>query len=289
MRRRRLPFHPTRSPQSFHPFRVDRRGASCQNPRLLAWSFGFYPRWLERYMSYCVDCGRELPASAVFCGRCGAPVQPPVTGASFPPTGGVANSLDTPPPAAHAPATPPAGAQVLEPRPTPQPSAPSSSATKRFIQKPAVLIAAAVIVLGVAAGLLHEAVTGSSSSSAQSVASTLVADLQQGNFSKICVLALPAQQLKCNTTMSQFSVQHVTYKNLVLGTVTVNGGQALLEMTGSVCAGSGQCMSNSDPNVAMSAGQTFQQAYAEAAAPSSSTVFSIALFKQNGTWYVTGF
>src|SRR5664280_1188605 len=91
----------------------------------LAWSFGFYPRWLERYMSYCVDCGRELPASAAFCGRCGAPVQPPATGGSFPPTG-VASSLPPPRPASSAPA----GAQVLEPRPTLQPSAPSNSAKK---------------------------------------------------------------------------------------------------------------------------------------------------------------
>ena len=76
-------------------------------------------------MSYCVDCGRELPASAAFCGRCGAPVQPPATGGSFPPTG-VASSLPPPHPASSAPA----GAQVLEPRPTLQPSAPSNSAKK---------------------------------------------------------------------------------------------------------------------------------------------------------------
>jgi zinc-ribbon domain len=237
-------------------------------------------------MSYCVDCGRELPASAAFCGRCGAPVQPPVTGGSFPPTGWVTESLPAPSPAS---ATPPAGAQVLEPRPTPQPSAPSSSATKRFIQKPAVLIAAAVIILCVAGGLLYVALTGSSSSSAQSVASTMVADLQQGNFSQICVLALPAQQVKCNTALSQLSVQHVMYKNLALGTVTVNGDQALLEMTGSVCVGSGQCISNSDPNLAISDGKTFEQAYAQAVSASSSTPFIIPLVKQNGKWYVTGF
>ena len=184
-------------------------------------------------MSYCVDCGRELPASAAFCGRCGAPVQPPGSGASSPPTGGVASSLPPPPTAPSAPAPTPAGAQVLEPRPTPQPSAPSSSATKRLIQKPAVLIAAAVIVLGVAGGLLlHAGLTGSSSSSAQSVASTVVDDLQQGNFSQICALATPAEQVKCNSALSQMSVQHVTYKNLALGTVTVNGDQALFDMTG---------------------------------------------------------
>lgn len=77
-------------------------------------------------MSNCVDCGRELPASAAFCGRCGAPVQPPATGGSFPPTGWVTESLPAPSPASSAPA----GAQVLEPRPTLQPSAPSSSAKK---------------------------------------------------------------------------------------------------------------------------------------------------------------
>src|ERR1035437_6884063 len=245
----------------------------------LAWSFGFYPRWLERYMSYCVDCGRELPASAAFCGRCGAPVQSPVTGGSFPPTSGVAKSLDAPPPAAHAPATPPNGAQVLEPRPTPQPSAPSSSATKRFIQKPAVLIAAAVIILCVAGGLLYVAFAGSSSSSAQSVASTMVSDLQQGNFSQICVLVPPAQQVKCQSDVSQLSVQHVTFKNLALGTVTVNGDQALFETTGSVCVGSGQCTSNSDPNVAMRDGKTFEQAYAQAVSASSSTPFIGPLVK----------
>jgi zinc-ribbon domain len=257
--------------------------------------FGFYPRWLERYMSYCVDCGRELPASAAFCGRCGSPVQPPVTGGSFRPTGWVTESLPAPSPAS---ATPPAAAHVLEPRPTPQPqpSAPSSSATKRFIQKPAVLIVATVIILcvaggllyGVAGGLLHVALTGSSSSSAQSVASTVVTDLQQGNFSQLCVLAPPAQQAKCQSDVSQMSVQHATFTNLALGTVTVNGDQALFTMTGTACVGStGQCTSNSDPNVAMSAGQTFQQAYAETVSATSSTVFIWSLVKQSGKWYVT--
>jgi zinc-ribbon domain len=238
-------------------------------------------------MSYCVDCGRELPASAAFCGRCGATVQPPVTGGSSPPTGWVTESLPAPSPTS---ATPPAAAQVLEPRPTPQPSAPSSLATKRFIHKPAVLIAAAAIVLCVAGGLLYVELTGSSSSSAQSVASTVVADFQQGNFSQKCALALPAQQAPCQSAVSQLSVQHATYKNLALGTVTVNGDLALFEMTGSACVGSGQCISNSDPNVAMSAGQTFEQAYAQALSPSSSagssTAFIGALVKQSGKWYV---
>ena len=237
-------------------------------------------------MSYCVHCGRELPASAAFCGRCGAPVQPPVTGGSFPPTGLVTESIPAP---SRASATPPAAAHVLEPRPTPQPSAPSSSATKRFIQKPAVLIAAAVIVLCVAGGLLYVELAGSSSSSAQSVASTMVSDLQQGNFSQICVLVPPAQQVKCQSDVSQLSVQHATFKNLALGTVTVNGDQALLEMTGSVCVGAGQCISNSDPNVAISDGKNFEQAYTQAVSANSSTPFIVPLVRQNGKWYVTGF
>ena len=240
-------------------------------------------------MSYCVHCGHELPVSAAFCGLCGAPVHPPVTGGSFPPTGWVTESLPAPPPAPHAPTTPPAGAQELEPRPTPQPSVPSSPAKKRFIQKPAVLIAAAAIVLCVVGGLLYVELTGSSSSSAQSVASTMVADLQQGNFSQICVLVPPAQQVKCQSDVGQLSVQHATFKNLALGTVTVNGDQALLEMTGSVCVGSGQCISNSDPNVAISGGKNFEQAYTQAVSASSSTPFIVPLVKQNGKWYVTGF
>jgi hypothetical protein len=153
-----------------------------------------------------------------------------------------------------------------------------------------VLIAAAAIVLCVVGGLLYVELTGSSSSSAQSVASTMVADLQQGNFSQICVLVPPAQQVKCQSDVSQLSVQHATYKNLVLGTVTVNGDQALFAMVGGVCVGtSGQCFSNSDPNMGMSAGQTFEQAHAQAVSATSSTPFIVPLVKQNGTWYVTGF
>ena len=182
-------------------------------------------------------------------------------GWQFPPTGGVTESLP----------------------------APSNSATKRFIQKPAVLIAAAVIILCVAGGLLYVELTGSSSSSAQSVASTEVADLQQGNFSQICVLALPAQQVTCQSAMSQLSVQQVTYTNLALGTVSVNGDHALVAVTGSVCVGSGQCISNSDPNVAISDGQTFEQAYAQAVSASPSNAWSMPLVKQSGKWYVTGF
>jgi len=75
-------------------------------------------------MSYCIDCGRELPASGAFCGRCGAPVQPRANRVGFPSTGGVAGSLPTPPPSPLAPATPPAAALVMEPRLTPQLSVP---------------------------------------------------------------------------------------------------------------------------------------------------------------------
>jgi hypothetical protein len=278
-----------RNPWSFHSQRVDPTWGLMSQSAQTCVLFGFFSGWLERYMSYCGECGRELPASAAFCGRCGAPVRPPVKGGASPPTGRVASSPPTPSAPPPAPHTPPSDAtQAMESRLTPQPSAPSQSAKKPFIQKPAVLIAVA-IVLCVAGGLLYVALTGSSSSSAQSVASTVVADLEQGNFSQMCVLATPAEQVKCNSALSQLSVQHVTYKNLALGTVTVNGDEALLEMTGSVCDGSGQCTSNSDPNVAMSAGQTFEQAYAQAVSTSSPTPFSIPLVKQNGKWYITGF
>jgi hypothetical protein len=77
-------------------------------------------------MSYCGECGRELPANAAFCGRCGSPVQSH-------PTGGVASSLPTPSPA---PPTPPDATQVIEPRPTPQPSAPAPPATSTSSELP---------------------------------------------------------------------------------------------------------------------------------------------------------
>jgi hypothetical protein len=91
-------------------------------------------------MSYCIDCGRELPASGAFCGRCGAPVQRRANREGFPSTGGVARSHPTPPPSPLAPATPPAAAPMMEPRLTPElPVPPPPPATGPVSEPPAFL------------------------------------------------------------------------------------------------------------------------------------------------------
>jgi hypothetical protein len=115
-----------------------------------------------------------------------------------------------------------------------------------------------------------------------------VADLSNGNFSKVCTLAPNNQQSMCKNDVGSLAGQSVKYEDLEVGNVVVSGNRALVVMTGTTCVGS-QCLSNHDPKVATDSGKSFDQAYSLASSTSSTSPFIVPLAKQGATWYVTGF
>lgn len=166
---------------------------------------------------------------------------------------------------------------------------PASIPAKQFaINKPVFLVVATVVVLVVIGGVRHIAPTASSSNSVQSTASGVVADLQSGNIAEICTLASTTEQPRCNSALDSPSTISITYKNLVVSTVKVNGDRALVVTTGRMCLGTGQCVSNSDFNAVMGSERTFNEKYANALGSSVSNPFIIPLVREDGKWYVTG-
>ena len=98
------------------------------------------------------------------------------------------------------------------------------------------------------------------------------------------------------TCTGDFTSGQVSFKDWKVGDVTVQGSQALITYTGTVCQGS-QCVSNSDPKAATTpasaayAGSSFADAFATANDPNSqnSTPFVAAAVQQGGKWFASGF
>jgi hypothetical protein len=146
------------------------------------------------------------------------------------------------------------------------------------------------------------AVAATGGASPQAVADAFVTAIQNGDLSTFCTYALPSQASQCAKDIKQAAgVQ--TYKDIAVGTVTTQGDQALVALTGSICpssktqsTGSGesqtdQCISNSDPNVATKNHKTFAAAYAAATSTNSQSgsPFVTVMVRKNGRWYAVGF
>jgi hypothetical protein len=169
---------------------------------------------------------------------------------------------------------------------TMQPAAAATGQAKAsLVRKPAFLVVAAIVILAVIGGVIAVSM-GGSSSSARSLASTVVGDLQKGDFAQVCTLALQAQSANCTSQLGSLSTHKVSYK-IALGTVTVNGDRAVFVLTGTVCEGKTFCDSNHDGNLATDKGQSFDQAYTSAVGPSSEWV--VPELEQNGKWYISSF
>ena len=161
-----------------------------------------------------------------------------------------------------------------------------------FVRNPAlVTVAILVLVIAVVGGGIYAVFGGTTSatSSTGSVASATLADLGSGNYDQTCTtLALPGQTSKCASDLKQLTLQHVTYTNLAVGTITTSGNRAVFVIIGRVCVGStGRCLSNQNRNV--DTGHTFNQLYASAIGTTNSSPFLLPLIRQSGHWYVTGF
>jgi len=127
------------------------------------------------------------------------------------------------------------------------------------------------------------------SASAKDVGTAYITLSTGSDPTAFCKYAVPDQVSACQTDLTP-SGTPLKFNNMALGTVDVQGSQAVINITGSFCQG-GQCQSNSDPNVATSGGTSFSDAFAAANDPNSQdgSPFVIAAVLQNGAWYASGF
>ncbi|HVA08338.1 MAG TPA: hypothetical protein VNG12_16510 [Acidimicrobiales bacterium] len=118
-----------------------------------------------------------------------------------------------------------------------------------------------------------------------------VADVNAGNLAAACGLLDPSAQAACTQATTGQSSSGVSYQNLGLGYIAIDGDDALVGTVGTFCSpnNSPTCVTNSDPAAIFSSGQTFATLYnaAVAAANSSSINYSLApCIKIGSAWYL---
>jgi hypothetical protein len=120
--------------------------------------------------------------------------------------------------------------------------------------------------------------------------------LVAGNYSQICPYLVPSVQTQCGQQAQQASsgggVPQVTTTNLKIGQVAIEGDQALIAYTGSVCT-NGQCQTNSDPSLNLG-NQGFDQQYSvsssaqQQTSSTSSKYLPAAAIEIQSQWYLQG-
>ena len=110
-----------------------------------------------------------------------------------------------------------------------------------------------------------------------------------GDWAAVCSYVDPAAQALClaGTSGQAAATGHVT-----IGHSVISNGEALVPVTGSICAPSTPCVSNTDPSLGMPPNPAqFPTAYTNAVAngaSSSTTVISPMPCNQiGGKWYIT--
>ena len=119
-----------------------------------------------------------------------------------------------------------------------------------------------------------------------------LASAKAGDFAKFCSYIPPSQQAGCNSTLSGVPAASLktampTYKNLVVTYTAIDGNEALVGVTGTICDPNQtpSCISNSDPAAFFDSGKPFPTLWSESIANSSSYT-PVPMTKVNGKWYV---
>jgi hypothetical protein len=119
-------------------------------------------------------------------------------------------------------------------------------------------------------------------------AQALVAAYSSGDFTRLCVLVVPAQVPQCAGAASQLTKEGVTGKGLSLGDVSVDGAHALVVLVGSECV-PGDCVTNHDTRAATDQGRSFASEFAYVVSPRDTSPWVVPLELQSGKWYIVGF
>ena len=103
---------------------------------------------------------------------------------------------------------------------------------------------------------------------------------EAGNFTKFCSYFPPSQQDDCNSTLSGVPAASLktampTYKNVVVTYTAIDGNEALVGDTGTICDPNQtpSCITNSDPAAFFDSGKPFPTLWSESVANSSSYTF----------------
>lgn len=125
------------------------------------------------------------------------------------------------------------------------------------------------------------------------VMQSVVNDLQERQYSKLCALYQASVQAECSTAFSSESSSAIatempTTKNFAVGYTAIDGDEALVGTTGTFCAPNQKpgCYTNSDPAAILDSGKSFATLWSQAASSNSGTYSLAPLVKVNGTWYV---
>lgn len=122
------------------------------------------------------------------------------------------------------------------------------------------------------------------------VVAGLVAAIKAQNYTGVCQYFPPSQQSSCKTSLSGLTPANAPKALTSLTTVkptytVIDGDQALVGATGTVCDQAGQCGTNTDPAAVLDSGKPFSQLWLEASASASTAYAPIPVVKISGKWY----
>jgi hypothetical protein len=122
----------------------------------------------------------------------------------------------------------------------------------------------------------------------------IYSSITKGPISDLCKFEPPSQQSNCNAAVSQLPRAQITsrlpsFKDFALGYVAIDGDEALIGVTGTICAPvQGKpdvCFTNTDPAAIFKSGKPFATLWTQALDTSSATYSLGTVKKVNGKWY----
>jgi hypothetical protein len=127
--------------------------------------------------------------------------------------------------------------------------------------------------------------------SPDAVVEGLFAALRAKRYTSVCAYVEPAVQATCKAGMAQeTSATAPTIKNVAIGYAAIDGGEALVGTTGTLCAHPQKpaCNSNSEPAAILSGGKPFSTLWSEQVkAGAANDVYMLApCVKVGGSWYL---
>lgn len=145
--------------------------------------------------------------------------------------------------------------------------------------------------LGSGVTVVAPAQTAPGNGTPDAVIEGLFAAIRAKRYPAVCTYVEPAVQATCKTGMARAtSATAPTIKNAAIGYAAIDGDEALVGTTGTLCAHpqKPECNSNSDPAAILSGGKPFGTLWSEQAkggAPND--VYMLApCVKVGGSWYL---
>jgi hypothetical protein len=119
-----------------------------------------------------------------------------------------------------------------------------------------------------------------------------VADVRSGDYGRICALMEPSAQGECDSSVTAASTSALagrvpTFSNFAVSYTAIDGDQALVGTTGTVCVPNQTpaCYTNTDPAALLDSGKSFAALWTEAIGASGNAYSLAPSVKVNGTWY----